>query len=421
MLNLPVYRLPQSGIWYFHTRFNGQQFKRSLGTRDKTLATLKAIELVKVMTHRKFEIDLQRGIFKAEPGADTEAMIEAIGVISKHSKNLTAPNPNPSPGKGTHGNESPVAAKSSKPKITLKQLLDDLFLLKSQLTAATRTSYEGTINEFSQFLKNPDIGSIQTTHVTEFQKVLAARGNTSRTIDSKVGTIRALFNFAIKQGKVQGKNPAERLNLMTKKQKNSGGFRIFDRDEIIQIFDSDYFKEQKIKDPNYYWGTLLALISGCRSSEITSLKAGDIKTSETGVRYLAIRDSKTTAGIRDVPISSTFFELGFSQFIEGKADRIFKYENRVGKGAGNAIGKKFSRHLEIVKVNREKLVFHSLRKFCNNYLLENDVSMEARCQFVGHEIGSVNITTYTNKIPLDALGKLVNPVQEKIFKVIKLE
>lgn len=65
--------------------------------------------------------------------------------------------------------------------------------------------------------------------------------------------------------------------------------------------------------------------------------------------------------------------------------------NRVGKGAGNAIGKKFSRHLEVVKVNRPKLVFHSLRKFCNNYLLENDVSMEARCQFIGHELGSVEL------------------------------
>lgn len=40
---------------HFHTRFDGQQIKRSLGTRDKPLATLKAIELVKVMAHRKFE------------------------------------------------------------------------------------------------------------------------------------------------------------------------------------------------------------------------------------------------------------------------------------------------------------------------------------------------------------------------------
>ena len=93
MLNLPVYRLQQSGIWYFHTRFNGQQLKRSLGTRDKTVATLKAIELVKVMTHRKFEIDLQRGIFKAEPGPDTEAMIEAIGVHFQAFQELTISQP----------------------------------------------------------------------------------------------------------------------------------------------------------------------------------------------------------------------------------------------------------------------------------------------------------------------------------------
>lgn len=420
MLNLPVYKLPGSGIWYIHTRFEGKQFKRSLRTRDKSLATLKAIELVKVMTHRKFEIDLQRGIFKAEPGEDTAAMIEAIGVISRHSKSLPLPIPSPSHGKGTIENVPPVAAKRSKPKTTLKQLLDDFFLLNSHLTPATRTSYEATINEFSKYLKNPDIQDIQSSDVTDFQKILAVRQNVSRTIDSKIGTIRALYNFAIKQGKFNGKNPAERLNLLTKKQKNSGGFGIFDRDEIIQIFDCDYFRGQKTKDPNYYWGTLLALVSGCRSSEITSLRAGDIKTSENGFRYLAIRDSKTPAGIRDVPIPSTFFELGFAQFIEGKTDNIFKYENRVGKGAGNAIGKKFSRHLEVVKVNRPKLVFHSLRKFCNNYLLENDVSMEARCQFIGHELGSVNITTYTNRISVDALGRLTLPVQEKIIQLTKV-
>lgn len=68
-----------------------------------------------------------------------------------------------------------------------------------------------------------------------------------RTIDSKVGSLRALLNFAIKQGKIHGKNPAERLNLLTKKQKSSGGFGIFDRDEIIRIFDSEYFREQKAR------------------------------------------------------------------------------------------------------------------------------------------------------------------------------
>lgn len=79
MRNLPVYKLPGSGTWYIHTRFQGKQVKRSLRASGKSLATLKAIELVKVMIHRKLEIEPQRGIFKAEPGEDVAAMFEVMG------------------------------------------------------------------------------------------------------------------------------------------------------------------------------------------------------------------------------------------------------------------------------------------------------------------------------------------------------
>ena len=108
-----------------------------------------------------------------------------------------------------------------------------------------------------------------------------------------------------------------------------------------------------------------------------------------------------------------------SDFLEKKTDKIFKYVEKEGKGTGNAVGKKFARNLESAKIEREKLVFHSLRKFVNNELMKSGVSLENRCQFIGHEIENVNVSIYTNKINIDALAAAIFPTLEKFRDLIE--
>ena len=89
-----------------------------------------------------------------------------------------------------------------------------------------------------------------------------------------------------------------------------------------------------------------------------------------------------------------------------------------GKGTGNAVGKKFARNLESARITRDKLVFHSLRKFVNNELMKNGVSLEQRCQFIGHEIENVNVAVYANKFNVDALAAAIFPTLEKFRDLI---
>ncbi|MPT11389.1 MAG: hypothetical protein E2578_15415 [Comamonas sp.] len=144
---------------------------------------------------------------------------------------------------------------------------------------------------------------------------------------------------------------------------------------------------RKKKDPDYYYVLLLTVFTGCRVDEVTTLKKEDFKISDNGVNYFHIRDSKTLAGVRKVPIYDELWKA-FKPFFDSKTDKIFKYREIDGKGAGNAVGKKFSRHMGLVKVTREKLVFHSLRKFLNNTFKNEKVPKDVRCQFVGHEYGN---------------------------------
>jgi hypothetical protein len=87
-MKIPVYARP-SGIFYIHTRIDRRQFKRSLGTRDKATAMLRALNVLKALALmdknklRTFEIDLSRGVFKSEEGNDEDrkALIEAMKLL----------------------------------------------------------------------------------------------------------------------------------------------------------------------------------------------------------------------------------------------------------------------------------------------------------------------------------------------------
>jgi integrase len=400
MLNLPVYLLGKT--YYFHSRIGGKQVKKSLYTGDKVLAMVRAIELLKAigMTYKKFEIDIGKGIYKSDGAEDHQRMMETLAIINKGSVKEEQPE--------TH---KKVSFSSTKQGLRLGVLLDKFFSLKTHLKQATVLSYKSTIEEFDEFLKKPLVENIRISDVSRYQEFLASKKNTTRTIDSKVGTIRALFNFAIKQGYYFEKNPAENRNLQSKRERMKTGYGIFDLEEIKIIYSSELFKTYKIEDPNYYWVLILALITGCRISEITSLKSSQFKVYDEETNFIRIEDSKTLAGIRDIPIPKILFSNGLTEFVKGK-DQIFKYKLRLGKGSGNAVGKKFKRHLEELKITRDKLVFHSIRKFFNNYLMKNEnIPIEPRCQLLGHELENVNVQLYSKEYSIDELSKIVGPAQ----------
>lgn len=426
----------------YRTHFSGQKFLVfALGAGEghvirKKASTIESIIIQKMLQGstmdidfdkiRTYELDLNRGIAKADSPEDHARMMEALRLLRSGHTTPTTPEDALARFEGFESANSAASTSSAKNSLTLSELLDKYILLK-RLKPATVLAVTNTATEFSRFLKTKKfITDILISDITRYQEYLAGeKKNSARTIDGKVGYVKTLFNFAISQGYLIGKNPAEGKSLLTKKQKSSGGYLIFELDEIKNIFNSEYFYEQKEQDPDYFYILLLGLITGCRVNELTSIAKDQVKTSEKNNRFFVIRDSKTSAGLREIPVPDKLFEIGFQDFINKKtgSEPIFKYVNREGKGSGNAVGKKFSRHLELLKINRGKLVFHSFRKFINNFLMKKDsgVPYEPRCQFMGHEIEDVNVATYSVEYSIDELSEIINPFQEKIIGLINLK
>ena len=418
MLTIPVYS--RNGLYYLHTRVGQTQFKRSLKTRDPVLARLRALDLLRAIEMTKpklsdfdfslprdrFELDLSKGVAKADGPEDFALMMKAIEQIAPLYNSTPQP---------PHGGASSLSDQGS--SLRLLEVLDKMIGLRKNLTQATVTSYKNTVTEFSKFLKNPQIHTLGTGDVTRYQEFLSKKNNGLRTIDNKIGTLRALFNFAKKQGYFLAENPAQDRKLLSKKDKIKSGYSIFTEDEIRAIFASEFLKTQKTKAPDYYWVLVLTLISGCRVGEITGLTVPQIKIEEEFFT-LKITDSKTLAGIREVPIPIEVMKMGFENFLKNKTDGVFKYNHRPGKGAGNAAGKMFRRNLEAVKITDPKLVYHSLRKFSNDFFQKSRVEFEPRCQFFGHEIDNVNVNYYTKKYTAAQLFGLTKSAQKALLEMI---
>jgi len=363
----------------------------------------------------KMEIDFERGVFKSDGAEDHANLMDTLNLLLKN--NYRPSNP-PTPQGSLESRVLPTVTKDK--GLTLSDVLDKFFLLK-KVKPATVTAYKNAVAEFVVFHKSKCyIQEVISSDITRYREHLAEKGNSPRTIDNKISVLKAVFNFATEQSYFSGKNPAEIKNLQTKKQKLTQGYLIFELDEIKAIFGSEYFNNQKEEDPDYYYCLLFGLLTGCRISELTSLTFGQFKQTQAGTYYITIRDSKTSAGKREIPLPTELISSHFLAFVKNKTrdDKIFRYLDRDGKGSGNAVGKKFSRHLNIEKINRGKLVFHSLRKFLNDYFLKNNVDFESRCQFFGHEIDSVNVATYTTKYNVDQLFSLTQTPRNQLLRLI---
>jgi site-specific recombinase XerD len=415
MLGLPIYKL--GNVYYLHTRVAGKQVKKSLRTGYKREALLRALALLQAMTKptpfppEKYELDASRGIFKADGPEDHARLMEAIEALKTLQSGLPFAAPAVAP--------APVAAPTppldDPTALMLDELAEKYFLLK-KVKQATVNSYRGAADELSAFLGNPRITRIAPSDISRFQEHLANKGNGHRTVDNKTGALRALLGFAKKQGYMRQDNPAAGRSLMNKRQKAKDAWATFEQDELDALLSSGFFRDRITDDTDYTTAVLMAIFTACRVGEITALKKEDFKRSRKGIPFFTIRDSKTAAGIREVPLHPYIFARIIPKLdaLKSPSGKLFRYQERDGKGSGNAVGKMLKQNLIAARLDRPKLVFHSLRKYTNNELMELGVSLEHRCRLAGHELDNVNVQTYTKTIGVDELAAAIFPALDTI-------
>ena len=254
------------------------------------------------------------------------------------------------------GRESFLTTVSSKPR-TPKLSEAVASYLERHRNKRTVEGIQEALRSFIDAVGDLRVDHLTPDHFRAFCRVQAAidiggrsRGSVARptsaeTIDKKLTFLRGAIKHAIDHGTFEGANPAVGITskpfvrpadplIMPAK-------RPFTTEELNRILAYPWFtgcmsatrrheRGEHRLGGMWYWGPVLALLTGCRASEVGGLLLSEIKADHQ-YPHLIIQNNelRTTKGgySRKVPIIDQLVELGFLQFVEHKrkagARRLF--------------------------------------------------------------------------------------------------
>lgn len=464
-------KISRHGIYYFRvvvpislrSKFGGRsEIKKSLGTRDPRTAKRFAYNLssyvlalfdeVRPMagynpnrfnpndpstwpteTKGKYEIDIQRGIFKADPKikGDHENMMEAIEKIGMVSFNrpeavsqttvAAVQSAVASAIKTLPIATARVVGKPEKLSVVIASYIASL--RKRNLAAKTPDTYESNCRKFLKVVGDKFIHEVDEDDIAKFKDWCLVDEPTLKlqSLDGRLGPISTLLKFAQKQRHFpKGSVPTEGMFELTKSEREDMaiGAEPFTIEELQRIFEPASYLKYVSGQPARFWLPILALYSGARIEELAQLHRSDICEPQ-GVPILDINDLdnkavKSAAGKRRVPIHPMLLNLGFDAYIKDinrlypDEKMLFPHLIKTKNGFSAAVGKAFNKYLvklgikPIGEQQRTK-VFHSYRDTMNNEMGARGVTLEMRCLLVGHELNNVNVLRYTSDTPHQTL------------------
>jgi integrase len=255
------------------------------------------------------------------------------------------------------------------------------------LESVTKRSMKAWINELMEHGANP-------------KKPKPMTYTTLR--DRFICGVRHFWNYLDAKGLVDEEKTNPMVGILPKEDKTkinliNKGWIPFATQEVVEIYNNIPLDD--IQMPTV---VAIGMFTGLRIEEVCSLTVDQI-IEEDGIRCFDIKDSKTLAGIRTVPIHSQLIPLVDRLIMDAKgypkvASKdaylipdlgINKYGNRA-----NAVGKRFGRLKTALGFPRKK-VYHSIRKCVVTQLDRAGFRETSIADVVGHDNPNMTMGRYS--------------------------
>lgn len=229
------------------------------------------------------------------------------------------------------------------------------------------------------------------------------------SIKYRLTGLNSIFKKAAKKGWID-RNPCPTWKFKVSQEVNEEGelesqdrYLPWSIDEILRLLQTSYFTKAKhcYKNAENYWLPIIAILSGCRQSELCQLYCDDIRYDDKADCWFfrividgeRRQGGKTEGSVRRVPVHQTLIELGllnYREFIAQGHDRLFPnltYYATVDNWS-NGFSKRFGKHIKRVMEwddPEQAKVFHGFRSsFINTLRDRNGVLMEQSQYLTGH-------------------------------------
>ena len=256
----------------------------------------------------------------------------------------------------------------------------------------------------------PYLQDITKASVTNWisKDLLQTEGLNRRTLGRLLPACRGYWRYLQDLGHVPSElEPFNKLTVAAPKLSSKAKTRDSDRRAMFEK-DSDVLRliseAEERQDHELANLIRLGMWTGARIGELCSLRCEDVQL-ETPIPHFKIIESKTSAGVRAVPIHPEI--LPVMKVLKGRRVKGFLFPdlkpNKYGDRS-DAIGKRFGR-LKSTLGFGPKHGFHSLRHTVITKLLNAGVSHPVVAALVGHDMGgdSVTLGVYHKGFGLDVL------------------
>ncbi len=225
-----------------------------------------------------------------------------------------------------------------------------------------------------------------------------------RTARKHYGAVKLYWDYLVARGHVRGENPwaGQRMPDRGRRVERGGKAdeRPFTEEEIKTLLYSAFPRGMKKDFESQIADAMrIAALSGMRLAELVTLWVEECPLDEEGNGYFDIRQGKTAAAARRVPMHPDLVEI-VKRRKKGKGpqDWLF-HELAKERNAGDVFGKRFANYREKLKVDdkrsgqRRSLVnFHSFRRWFVTQAEQAGIPESTISSVVGHEEGRKSIT-----------------------------
>jgi integrase len=440
---LPHLHRDRHGTYYFRATIAGRTLRRSLRTKDKSLATMLASKLnwewnmskrsseptvadiIKAFKKdgREFDAEFPDGTKLTGINTDDDlrrakelmlARIEAIGPVERELAPLRPEHRQPT---------RPRPPKGAFSKAT-KAYLAEKALNSSQ---KGREDKVATYTAFATQFSDPDLAAIDKPMAVEFKQALLKTGAGASRINTKIGQLSELFKWAIGNG-LADDNPFDGIRIGKKHElaKDVESYEPFTAEELGSIFAPENWARYTMKGrPHYHWLPFLLLYSGARPDELAGIRLDNIRR-EQGIDYFALKKAKNSNSIRKVPFHRSVRESGFMAYLEQRrkddpAGQLFPMLKPSKNGYAKNVSRRFNEsYLPSLRIDDPTHRLYSFRSNFITRLSECNVNAAMVMALVGHfeqtavDLSSPHFKNYQGAKLIGALREAIDELDVKL-------
>ena len=277
----------------------------------------------------------------------------------------------------------------------------DEWLASSGSTAKTKDMQRADVSRFAA--RFPVIQYVSKKDVQRWATGLIHGGLTPKTVQRILSALRSYWRYlqAIEVAP-EDALPFDKLELAARRSDvRKGTFQPFEPRDVLRLLDHAMADQ----DDDLADLIRLGMWTGCRIEELCALSIGEVKGD-----HFSVKDAKTAAGWRDVPIHRELAPTMARLIGERTEGHVLagltanKYGDR-----SNAVGKRFG-HLKTKLEFGPTHVFHSVRKTVVTILENEGIPENVVADIVGHEKPRITYGLYSGgtsiSVKREALAKL---------------